>query len=62
MLFVAKGELSLGNSGRYTAISREAASIHPHLPHPIVTIETVDRRIIIKDYSSQTVVIRCSDE
>jgi hypothetical protein len=61
-LIAAKGELSLGNSGRYTAISRAATLIHPHLTHPVVVIETIDRKVIVKDYGGQTVVVRCTHE
>ncbi len=60
--FSAKGELSQGHAGRFTAISREAADIHPHMSHPVITIETENRKIVIKDYNGQTVALRCTHE
>jgi Ragulator complex protein LAMTOR5 len=57
--YIAKGEVVGSQAGRYTAISRTAASIHPDMSPPTILIETADRNILIKNYDSMTIVMKC---
>mmetsp|Transcript_1930 Transcript_1930/g.3064 ORF Transcript_1930/g.3064 Transcript_1930/m.3064 type:complete len:90 (-) Transcript_1930:172-441(-) len=55
----AVGELEPKHSGRYSSISRTAGSLNQDCPPPVVLIETRDRHILVKDYDSNTIVLKC---
>mmetsp|Transcript_12629 Transcript_12629/g.12265 ORF Transcript_12629/g.12265 Transcript_12629/m.12265 type:complete len:91 (+) Transcript_12629:179-451(+) len=59
LLITAKGEIDGSDAGRYSSISRQASSLHPDQAPPTVLIETNDRNILVKDYDSKTIVLRC---
>ena len=57
---LAKGELNGVHAGRYADISRSANSLCMEQSPATVLIETAERNIIIKDYDSMTIVMRCN--
>jgi hypothetical protein len=59
LLISSAGELKGSPAGRFTAISRAAASLCPEQQATVV-IETESAQIIVRDYDSMTVAIRCS--
>lgn len=63
LLIVAKGELSGTLAGRLSNISRLASSltVENTAPHAVI-IETADRSIVVKDYDSMTIALKCSRE
>jgi len=60
LLISAKGELKGSPAGRYTAISRAAASLCPDQQATVV-IETASSSLVIKDYDSMTVAVRVNN-
>jgi hypothetical protein len=57
----AKGELSANGSGQFTALNRLANSLNDETnpKPPTVLIETKTRSIVVKDYDTMTLVIKC---
>ena len=56
----SKGELHSSLSGRFSSISRAAAALEAEHTAPIVLIETEERNILVKEYDSLTVALRCT--
>ena len=63
IIIIAKGELSGDLAGRLSNISRLASSltVENAAPHAVI-IETADRSIVVKDYDSMTIALKCSRE
>ena len=57
LAITSKGDLSPAFSGRYASLARHASSLYPDQSPPTILIETNERRIIVKDYDSMTVVM-----
>lgn len=57
LAITSKGELSPAFAGRYSSLARHASSLYPDAGPPTILIETNERRIIVKDYDSMTVVM-----
>ena len=55
----ANGELKGNLAGRFASIAHQAALIHADQPPPTVLIETRDRKVLVKDYDSMTIALRC---
>jgi hypothetical protein len=55
----ARGELNPQLAGRVTSISHLASTLGPEHSSPTVIIETTDRKIVVKDYDSMTIALRC---
>jgi hypothetical protein len=55
-----KGEMNGNLAGRYSSISRQAALLCRDQSCPVVTIETMSNRIVIKDYDTMTIALKCS--
>eukprot|EP01038_Epipyxis_sp_PR26KG_P009673 gene9673-13023_t len=62
LLISAKGELEGASAGRFTAIFRNASLLNQEQTLPTVVIETEKRSVLIKEYDSMTVVLRCSSD
>mmetsp|Transcript_8775 Transcript_8775/g.14946 ORF Transcript_8775/g.14946 Transcript_8775/m.14946 type:complete len:89 (-) Transcript_8775:297-563(-) len=54
----AVGELSAQQAGRYASISRTATSLNADTPATVL-IETDESHILVKDYDSMTIVLKC---
>ena len=60
--FPATGELTGSKAGRFASIAHQAASIHPDQAPPTVVIETRNRKVLVKDYDSMTIALRCTKQ
>jgi hypothetical protein len=59
LIHVANGEIKGTLAGRFASISHQASLIHPDQPPPTILIETRDRKVLVKDYDSMTIALRC---
>jgi hypothetical protein len=46
-------------AGRLASIAREAASLQPGAAPPTVVIESADRLLIVREYESVTLALKC---
>ena len=62
LLISSKGELDGALAGRYTSMLRHASSLAVDQPPPTVVIETQMHSIILRDYDTLTVAMKCKRE
>jgi len=60
LAIVSKGELDSSLSGHFSSITKKSASLDADHTTPTVLIETQERNILVKEYDSLTVVLKCS--
>lgn len=58
-IILVRGDMDGRLAGRFSAMSREAASLSPEQQPPVILIETRDRHIVVKDYDNITLAMSC---